>query len=131
MMIFRFEIKPLAKPRMTRADAWRKRPCVLKYWAYKDELVKLAKAQKYVPHPDDALFFSLPMPSSWSLKKSDAKLADYHTQKPDLDNLIKGFWDALLDDDSGLHKVVAFKMWGIVGQIIVVRPNEILKKEAV
>ena len=29
------KITPVSKPRMTRADTWKKRPCVLKYWAYK------------------------------------------------------------------------------------------------
>ena len=37
----KIKIIPRAKPRMTRADTWKKRPCVVKYWAYKDELRRL------------------------------------------------------------------------------------------
>lgn len=37
-----FNIEPVPKPRMTQADKWKKRPPVLKYFAFKDE-VKLNK----------------------------------------------------------------------------------------
>lgn len=32
------DIEPVAKPRMTKKDKWAKRPCVMKYRAYKDML---------------------------------------------------------------------------------------------
>ena len=31
-------IVPVAKPRMTQSDKWKKRPVVQKYWKYKDDL---------------------------------------------------------------------------------------------
>ncbi|HHE6457291.1 TPA: RusA family crossover junction endodeoxyribonuclease, partial [Proteus mirabilis] len=31
-----FNIEPVPKPRMTQADKWKKRPPVLKYFAFKD-----------------------------------------------------------------------------------------------
>ena len=33
-----YPITPVPKPRMTRRDRWAKRPCVLRYWAFKDEV---------------------------------------------------------------------------------------------
>ena len=35
-------IQPVAKPRMTRSDRWKKRPVVLKYWQFKDALKEKA-----------------------------------------------------------------------------------------
>ena len=35
-----YKIKPVPKPRMTQRDAWDKRPCVLRYRAFKDEVRK-------------------------------------------------------------------------------------------
>ena len=42
-----FEIKPLGKPRMTQRDRWAKRPCVNRYYAYKDHLTLLANKEQY------------------------------------------------------------------------------------
>jgi len=42
----KIKINPLPKPRMVKSDAWRKRPCVVKYWQYKDELKKQFKGYK-------------------------------------------------------------------------------------
>ena len=30
--------KGMAKPRMTKSDSWKKRPVVLKYWEYKNDI---------------------------------------------------------------------------------------------
>jgi hypothetical protein len=32
----------MAKPRMTQADSWKKRPIVLKYWDYKHDIKEWA-----------------------------------------------------------------------------------------
>ena len=65
------KITAVSKPRMTRADTWKKRPCVTKYWAYKDELNELVKGIDV--ELDDELFieFYMPMPKSWSKKKEN------------------------------------------------------------
>lgn len=39
--------------------------------------------------------FYMPIPNSWSQKKKDAAIGQPHTKKPDIDNLIKGLFDAL------------------------------------
>ena len=41
-----------------------------------------------------------------------------HTQKPDLDNLLKAVFDAHLSDDSGIHTIGGVsKIWGLKGRI--------------
>ena len=110
---------PCPAPRMTRADAWKKRPCVLKYRAFKDDLRHYIKD---VPVPLK-IHFALPMPDSWSDKKRKAMNGQPHTQKPDIDNLLKAFMDALLKDDSHVWTVTASKGWAEKGFIIVVTPE--------
>lgn len=36
-----YPLTPVPKPRMTKSDAWRKRPCVMRYWAFKDKVREL------------------------------------------------------------------------------------------
>ena len=40
-----------------------------------------------------------------------------HQSKPDIDNLIKAFLDALLDDDAHVWDIRATKVWGTDGSI--------------
>ena len=62
----KYHITPIAKPRMTRRDKWAKRPCVERYFAYRD-LVRLHKV--FFPEFWAHVIFFLPMPKSWSKKK--------------------------------------------------------------
>jgi len=60
------------------------------------------------------------MPQSWSKKKRAEMRGKPHQQRPDLDNLIKAFKDALCEDDSHVHTYFEMKkIWGDVGQILV------------
>ena len=110
-------IDPMGKPRMTRADSWKKRPCVEKYWAFKDELRKQAGAWNL---PESfGVKFLMPMPKSWSKKKRIAMIGEPHQQKPDIDNLEKALLDAFLDDDSGVWRLHSEKRWAVEGQIMI------------
>ena len=40
-----------------------------------------------------------------------------HQQRPDIDNLVKGLMDALLEEDSHIHTVYAKKIWAEKGSI--------------
>ncbi len=55
-------------------------------------------------------------PPSWSRKKRAAALNGWHTQKPDLDNLVKAIQDGLnrvaFADDSQVAEKVCVKVWG-------------------
>lgn len=111
----RILINPIAKPRMTRSDKWNQRDCVMRYRSYCDSL-RNSWGDRLVPDTLD-LIFTIPMPVSWSGKKRSSMDRTPHQSKPDLDNLLKGFMDALLDDDARIWKVSAAKVWGLEGSI--------------
>lgn len=127
MTLKEFKITPVSKPRMTRSDKWKQRKCVTNYWDYKEELIKLAKEKDYkIGFTIEGLIFVLPMAKSWSKKKKAEYVGQPHQQKPDLDNLVKGYKDALLKEDSVVwrYKDIS-KVWGYEGSIVVGNPLEI------
>lgn len=111
-----YDVVPVPKPRMTQADRWRKRPPVLRYFAFKDE-VKLKKID--LPESHYRVTFIIPMPKSWSKKKRSEMDGTPHQQKPDKDNLEKALLDAIFDDDSRVWDGRVTKRWGEEGKIIV------------
>ena len=112
------DICPVPKPRQTRSDRWKHRDCVMKYRAFADELRLKTSAVGYKLKNSIDVVFVLPMSKSWSPKKQAEMEGKEHQQKPDLDNLIKAFGDALLSDDSQISKIQAVKVWGKDGAII-------------
>lgn len=115
-------VDPCPKPRMTRSDKWKKRPCVMKYRAFADELRYQAKLNDYEPGTSLSLRFVIPMPKSWSKTKKKEMLGTPHKQRPDLDNLLKAFKDALLKEDSHVHTYVSIsKVWGEMGKIEILK----------
>tara|TARA_R110001592_G_scaffold312235_2_gene587473 strand:+ start:619 stop:1107 length:489 start_codon:yes stop_codon:yes gene_type:complete len=115
-------IVPVPKPRMTQSDKWKKRPATDKYWLFKTELNMLCKLCRWTPKEDLDITFVLPMPTSWSEKKRVERDGQAHKQRPDLDNLVKAFKDALLVEDSHVHTYHNIKkIWGRSGAIIVKR----------
>lgn len=127
-VVFEAEIIPVPKPRMTRADRWKRRPCVLRYWAFKDKMNILANKQNF--QLSDHLFYNFifPMPKSWNKKKKKEMILKPHTQKPDLDNCLKAVWDCLLEDDSGISAIGgATKSWGEKGCILICKRSLTLK----
>jgi len=122
----------MPKPRMVKSDSWKKRPIVLKYWAYKDSLQ---------PYRDKinweglTIQFMIETPKSWSKKKKEGMIFTPHKQTPDIDNMLKGFMDCLMDEDSSVwHIKHAAKLWGANSCIIVnfkpCDPIELAKKLA-
>lgn len=105
------KIKAVPKPRMTRADTWKKRPCVVNYWAFKDELKEQLKTIQFEISDELFLEFYIPMPKSWTKKKKAEYAGKIHQQKPDIDNLLKGVMDAMFKEDSHIHTVYAKKTW--------------------
>ncbi len=111
-----YHIIPVPKPRMTQRDKWKNRPCVLRYFKFKDEI----KAHKVtLPKCNYHVFFILPMPKSWSEKKKFDMYGKPHQQKPDKDNLEKALLDAIFKDDSQIWDGRVTKLWGIEGCIII------------
>lgn len=107
------DLNPCPAPRMTQADRWKKRPPVLRYFAFRDE-IRLLKVE--IPERV-RLEFVLPMPKSWSRKKRARRVGGPHQQMPDLDNLVKALLDAALTQDCHVWEIAACKTWGEVGRI--------------
>lgn len=115
--VYIFKIVPVGKPRMTQRDKWNPSLAVQHYWTYKDELKLKANLQQYKCQSPLEVFFYLPMPKSWSNKKRQEMLGLPHEEKPDGDNLVKAFIDALLKDDRKMHDVHYRKFWSVEGRI--------------
>ncbi len=109
-------INPVAKPRMTRADKWWKRPATAKYWHFVD-LCRLNRV--ILPCFGAHVTFILPMPESWSKKKRAAMDGKPHMIRPDLSNLVKAIEDAIYREDSVIYDLWATKIWGKEGKIII------------
>lgn len=109
MRTIRFTIpgRPVPKPRMTRSDKWKKRPCVLRYRAFAD----LARASGGdLPDPNTIMEVRCVAYFKPTRKSLDGQR---HRQKPDSSNLLKAVEDALFREDSALADVVARKRWGL------------------
>lgn len=114
-------IEPLPKPRMTRRDKWIKRPCVLRYRAFCDELrLKL----KVLPIPL-RIDFIIAMPHSWSETKKREMDGQPHMIRPDVDNCTKSVLDAMLKNDGCVWDVHARKFWGRSSGILI---HEVLRE---
>ena len=109
-----YDITPVPKPRMTRRDKWKKRACVVRYYAFKD-----AVRQAGITLPDNGyhVTFILPMPVSWGSKKHALMNGKPHQTKPDKDNLEKALLDALFGRDEHVWDGRVTKLWGCSGQI--------------
>ena len=110
-------IEPNTKPRMTRADKWKKRPRVLQYRAFCDEL--RLKTGAFRLSGSFKIVFYLSMPKRWSKKKRDLMRGQSHQETPDLDNLLKAVNDALLEQDKIIYQIEASKWWADEGKIII------------
>ena len=120
--VFEFHLMPVPKPRQTISDKWRKRPCVVRYRAFADELRLLAAQQKFTLENGLAYEFHLPIPKSWSKKKQLEKLGTLHDQKPDIDNLLKSVMDCLLEQDCVIgHIGQVKKIWALTPKIIITK----------
>lgn len=113
------EIDPVPAPRQVRSDTWDPSPSVLRYRAFRDTLRYLTNRHQYVLGDELHIEFFLAMPPSWSKKKREAMYLKPHQQKPDTDNLVKAFCDAMTDEDSGVWHIDAAKYWSEKGGILI------------
>lgn len=117
----KYPILPTPAPRMTRADAWKKRDCVLRYRKFRDE-VRYAGIE--IPEEGADIMFEIPMPASWSITKRNKYEGTPHQQKPDLDNLIKALFDAVFENDCRVFNFSASKYWADEGAIEITEPSK-------
>jgi Holliday junction resolvase RusA-like endonuclease len=113
-----FPITPMGKPRMTRRDSWAKRPCVVRYWTFKDALQATLELNTDVLDAiSDGLIYRVdwiayfPVSKSWTKKKKAQHYGQIHQQKPDRDNVDKAILDALFKDDSIISDGRLSKRW--------------------
>ena len=112
---------------MTQRDRWKKRQCVLDFFAFRDRIKQEVNKIdtlliKEPPFDWDNLtvIFLVPMPKSWSKKKKALMVGKPMQQRPDLDNYLKGLFDATHEEDSSIWKVTASKIWtDCTGKIII------------
>lgn len=110
-----YSIVPVPKPRMTRRDKWARRPCVMRYRRFADQ-VRWKIARDGIPEGARITFW-LPMPESWPEARKAQMAGQPHRQKPDIDNLIKALLDALHKDDSHVASLTVEKRWARRGCI--------------
>jgi len=112
-----YNITPVAKPRMTQSDRWKKRPATTKYWQFKDEVLKLGIK---VPEAGSHITFYMPMPDSWSKKKKSQFDKQPHQNRKDVDNLLKALLDCIYTDDACVWDVRITKRWAYEGSIEII-----------
>lgn len=110
-------IHAVPKPRMSQRDKWAKRPCVLRYRAFCDEL-RLRGAR--LPHRF-GLTFILAMPDSWPESWKQEMDGMEHLRRPDLANLLKSVEDALVANDEILSAHHNYKFWGRESMLLIRR----------
>lgn len=134
-----YPITPLAKPRLTKADAitmrrirarqrltakQQKREALLCRWLAFIEEVRLRKV--YVPDKNSQIVFLIPMPKSWTQRMRDQLRGYPHrgkkqkARKNDIDNLLKALMDAIFGDDSAVWDIRGTKLWWDEGGIFVI-----------
>jgi Holliday junction resolvase RusA-like endonuclease len=109
-------VPPMPKPRMTRADRWRKRPVILRYWEWCEAVRREWGDRKFSEHDARVVFF-VPMPKSWSAKKREAMAGKPHQQTPDVDNYLKALLDAIHANDCRIWRIAIEKRWAEGGFI--------------
>lgn len=103
--------QPMGAPRQTRADAWKKRPCVIRYREWCDK-ARAATPTGMTKEPlEVSMDAFLEMPKSWSAKKRDSMRGKWHRQKPDGDNILKGGCDGLFESDCMIAYMAVTKRW--------------------
>ena len=104
---------PIGKPRMTRRDKWKQRPCVMRYRAWADAA---RAAVGPLPSPERIQRFAwvayFEPPKSWSKKERAAAMGTLHRSKPDRDNVDKAVLDVLFKHDSAIASGLIEKRWG-------------------
>lgn len=120
------EITPRTNVRSTQGDKIffqipkdRLRPGGLKrrlrleaYNEYKISVLALAKQKAFsIPVQGASFRFYIPVPPSWRPSRKRLMHGKLHQSRPDLDNLLKGVFDAMLVEDKHIAHVEAAKFW--------------------
>ncbi|MCU9958795.1 MULTISPECIES: RusA family crossover junction endodeoxyribonuclease [Bacillus subtilis group] len=120
MITLHIPVEPMGAVRMTGRGKFVNKNAQ-RYLAYKDFIKlhaqKQMKGQQLYTGPTVVkVLFSMPIPKSWSKKKQQEAISTVHIKKPDIDNLVKGVFDALnktaWHDDNQVFMVIGAKVYG-------------------
>ena len=112
--VISIELAIVAKPRMTRSDRWRQRPCVVRYWEFADKLKEAVALEDFKLGDKVHMEFHIEMPKSWRKKKREKMEGQPHQlpKKYDIDNLQNSIYDILRPNDDGrIYDIQARKYW--------------------
>ena len=99
----REKLRPAGLKRLLRLE---------KYNNYKINLLAEAKAKQFThPQQGASITFFIPIPKTWRKFKREAMAWMLHQSKPDLDNLLKAYFDSLLAEDKYISHYEAKKVW--------------------
>ncbi|MNW48662.1 Endodeoxyribonuclease RusA [compost metagenome] len=127
MITFEVNITPMGAVRMTQRSKW-KNPSAQNYLTYKTKIGYLArkKFDKPLSGPvGTEIGFYYPVPQSWSKKKRDEALKGklFPIVKPDIDNCVKGIFDALnkiaWQDDNRVVALITRKYYSERPRIVI------------
>lgn len=108
-MIRVYPMRPCPAPRQSRRDAFKPRPAVQRYHAFRDE-VRIRHVQ--IPQPFYHVLFVIRMPTSWSHLTKAVHRGQPHQTKPDKDNLEKALLDSVYGEDKHIWNGWVTKVWG-------------------
>lgn len=105
---------PIAKPRQTRSDKWKERPCVLRYRGWADRAREamfraMGTVSTTAGRLDVVAYF--PIPKRLGTKDRHVIQGCVHMSKPDADNVLKACADALCRNDQMIHDMSIKKRW--------------------
>lgn len=113
-------IDPVPAPRMTRRDVWNPRPCVKRYYAYREEL-QLRRVR--APHRF-SLEVGVRMPDSWSESKKRAMEGQPKLFRGDADNFLKAFVDSVVRQDSAHWDGRVRQYWARSGYLLIEKATD-------
>ena len=106
-----FDVVPMGAVRMTQSDRWktnprhvdpnkRQREVVTQYFEYKNKVLEQAREMKFELPEVLEIVFCVPMPFTWSEKKKVRNNKLPVKKRPDIDNYVKAFMDAMSNEDA-------------------------------
>lgn len=106
---------PKQRPRMTRYGAVYTPIQTTRYERLVAQSARAAGARPAAGPVAVEMEIRFPIPKSWPKRRREAADGQPHTQRPDLDNLVKSVLDGLngvaFSDDAQVHSVKTRKVW--------------------
>jgi len=125
-----FDVVPMGAVRMTQSDRWktnprhvdpnkRQREVVTQYFEFKNKVLEQAREMKFELPEVLEIVFCVPMPFTWSEKKKVRNNKLPVKKRPDIDNYVKAFMDAMSNEDGNVWKIISEKRYAYRGSILV------------